>query len=159
MKIEIKEAKKEDIDSILRLQTKLSDYHRKIEKNYYKAGKERKAIEKKRLVEYFSKREKNRKILVAKVGNKIVGFFIGKIEKAHSYCQAKKIGVIFQAFVEEKFRRKGIGRLFFEELLKWFKKKKVKFIEVEVDSKNKIGVEAYKRYGFFEFHKRMRLDL
>jgi ribosomal protein S18 acetylase RimI-like enzyme len=61
--------------------------------------------------------------------------------------------------VKENFRRKGIGKLLFEELLNWFRKRKVKFVEVEVDSRNKIGIEAYKKYGFFEFHKRMRLDL
>jgi ribosomal protein S18 acetylase RimI-like enzyme len=49
--------------------------------------------------------------------------------------------------------------LLVEELLNWFGKRKIKFVEVEVDSRNKIGIRAYKKYGFFEFHKRMRLDL
>jgi ribosomal protein S18 acetylase RimI-like enzyme len=159
MQIKIEEAKKEEIGSVLSLMMELSDYHKKIDPKYYKSGKERKERDKKRLIEYFSKKRKNRKILVAKVKNKIVGFLIGGVEKSPSYCKEKKIGVIYRAYVKENFRRRGIGKLLVEELLKWFRKRKIKFVEVEVDSRNKIGTEAYKKYGFFEFHKRMRLDL
>jgi ribosomal protein S18 acetylase RimI-like enzyme len=159
MEIKIKEAKKEEMGSVLSLMRQLSDYHKKIDPKYYKSGKERKERDKKRLIEYFSKKRKNRKILVAKVKNKVVGFLIGSIEKPPPYCKENKIRVIHRAYIKENFRRKGIGKLLVEELLKWFRKRKIKFVEVEVDSRNKIGIEAYKKYGFFEFHKRMRLDL
>jgi ribosomal protein S18 acetylase RimI-like enzyme len=159
MEIKIEEAKKKDINSILQLTAGLSDYHKKIDPKYYKSGKERKERDKKRLIEYFSKKRKNRKILVARVKNKVVGFLIGGIEKSHLYCKENKIGVIHRAYIKENFRRKGIGKLLVEELLNWFGKRKIKFFEVEVDSRNKIGIRAYKKYGFFEFHKRMRLDL
>jgi ribosomal protein S18 acetylase RimI-like enzyme len=159
MEINIEEAKKNEMSSVLSLMTELSDYHKKIDPKYYKSGKEREESDKKRLIEYFSKKRKNQKILVAKVKNKIVGFLIGGIQKSHSYCKENKIGVIHRVYVKENFRKRGIGKLLIEELLKWLKKRKVKFVEVEVDSRNKIGIEAYKKYGFFEFHKRMRLDL
>ena len=159
MEVKIEEAKKEKINSILSLMTKLSDYHKKIDPKYYKSGKEREESDKKRLIEHFSKKRKNQKILVAKVKNKIVGFLIGGVEKSPPYCKENKIGVIHRAYIKENFRRKGIGKLLVEELLKWFRKRKIKFVEVEVDSRNKIGIEAYKKYGFFEFHKRMRFDL
>ena len=89
MEIKIEEAKKEEINQILSLMMKLSDYHEKIDPKYYKSGKERKERDKKRLIEYFSKKRKNRKILVAKVKNKIVGFLIGGIEKPPSLLQRK----------------------------------------------------------------------
>jgi ribosomal protein S18 acetylase RimI-like enzyme len=159
MEIKIEEAKKEEINSILSLMMGLSDYHRKIDPKYYKSGKERKESDKRRLTEYFSKRRKNRKILVAKVKNKVVGFLIGGIEKSPPYCRENKIGVIHRAYVKENFRKRGIGKLLVEELLKWLKKRKIKFVEVVVDSRNKIGIGAYEKYGFLEFNKRMRLDL
>lgn len=71
----------------------------------------------------------------------------------------RKIGEIEVAFVEEKFRRKGIGKILFEELVKWFKKRKINLIEVLVDSRNEIGISAYKKYGFKEVAKRMALRL
>jgi ribosomal protein S18 acetylase RimI-like enzyme len=158
MEIKIEEAK-EEMGSVLSLMMQLSDYHKKIDPKYYKSGKERKERDKKRLIEYFSKKRKNRKILVAKVKNKVVGFLIGGVEKSPPYCKENKIGVIHRAYIKENFRRRGIGKLLVEELLNWFRKRKIKFVEVEVDSRNKIGIEAHEKYGFFEFHKRMRLDL
>jgi hypothetical protein len=77
----LKKRKKEEMDSVFSLMVQLSDYHKKIDPKYYKSGKEREESDKKRLIEYFSKKRKNRKILVAKLKNKIVGFLIGGIEK------------------------------------------------------------------------------
>jgi polynucleotide 5'-kinase involved in rRNA processing len=89
MEIKIEEAKKNEMSSVLSLMMELSDYHKKIDPKYYKSRKERKERDKKRLIEYFSKKRKNRKILVAKVKNKIVGFLIGGIEKTPSLLQRK----------------------------------------------------------------------
>jgi ribosomal protein S18 acetylase RimI-like enzyme len=159
MKIKIEEAKRKDINSIVKLQMGLADYHKKIDFKYYKSGRERKEKLRKRLLQRLSKKRRNSKFLVAKIRNQVVGFFIGGIHKSWPYCREKKIGEIYQAYVDRKFRKKGIGKLLFQELLKWFKKRKIKFIEVEVDSRNEIGISAWKKYGFFEFQKKMRLNL
>jgi len=159
MKIKIEEVKKGDINSIVKLQMRLADYHKEIDPRYYRSGKESEKQRRERLKGYFSKKRKNTKILVAKVNGKITGFLKGAIHKLHLYCREERMGEISQLYIDEKFRRKRIGKLLFEELLKWFKKRKIKFIEVQVDSKNKIAIVAYKKYGFFEFQKRMKLDL
>jgi hypothetical protein len=39
------------------------------------------------------------------------------------------------------------------------KKRKMKFVEVTVDSRNNIGISAWKKYGFREAKKTMKLDL
>lgn len=159
MKIKIEEAKRRDLNSILKLQMGLSDYHKEIDFKYYKSGKERKNHLKKRLLKFLAKKRKNQKFLVAKFGNKIVGFLAVIIHKPRNYCREKKIGEIGQMYIDKKFRRKSIGELLFKEALGWFRKRKIKFIEVSVDSRNQIGISAYKKYGFFEFQKRLRLDL
>lgn len=159
MKIKIEEAKRKDINLIIKLQMGLADYHKSIDAKYYKSWRERKEQLRKRLLEILSKRQRNRKFLVAKIKNRVVGFFIGGIHKSLPYCREEKIGEVYQAFVDKKFRKKGVGKLLFEELIKWFKRRKIKFIEVLVDSRNKIGISAWKKYGFFEFQKRMKLDL
>jgi ribosomal protein S18 acetylase RimI-like enzyme len=159
MKIKIEEAKRKDINSILRLQMDLADYNKKIDPKYYRSGKERKKQLRKSFLKSVSKKRRNRKFLVAKIKNRVIGFFIGGIHKSLPFCREEKIGEVYRAYVDKKFRGKGIGKLLFEELLKWFKRRKIKFVEVEVDSRNKIGIKAYKKYGFFELHKRMRLDL
>jgi hypothetical protein len=52
-----------------------------------------------------------------------------------------------------------VGEGIFKELIKWFKANKINNVELSVDSRNKIGLTAWKKYGFFEFQKKMRLDL
>jgi GNAT superfamily N-acetyltransferase len=104
-------------------------------------------------------KDRNTKIIIAEKNKKIIGYFMGAIEKAPSYVISKEIGVIFDAFIEKEYRNKGVGKKIFKELLKWFKKKKVKHIELTVDARNKIGLSAWKRFGFFDFRLKMRLDL
>ncbi|MGC8981453.1 MAG: GNAT family N-acetyltransferase [Minisyncoccia bacterium] len=159
MKIKIEEAKKRDFNQIIKLQMGLADFHKKIDSKYYKSGKERRKHLEKRLNKFFSKKRKNQKFFVAKVKDKIIGFLNIGIHKPHFYCRERKIGELGQMYVDKKFRRKRIGELLFKEVKNWFKKRKIKFIEILVDSRNQIGISAYKKYGFFEFQKRMRLDL
>ena len=97
--------------------------------------------------------------MVAEIDDKVIGYFIGKIEKAKSFIASKKIGKISDAFMEEKYRKSGIGRMMFDELVQWFKKNKIKHIELSVDSRNEIGVKSWQKFGFKEFMKKMRLDL
>ena len=44
-------------------------------------------------------------------------------------------------------------------MVKWFKENEIKYVELSVDSRNKVGIEAWKKLGFFEFMKKMCLDL
>jgi len=134
----------------------LADYHRKID-SYYKFGFETKIGFRKYLSEILN--QKNIKVLVAETDNKIVGYFIGTIEKAKAFVVPKKIGRISDAFVAKKYRKSGIGKKMFKELVKWFKKKNIKHIELSVDSRNETGIKAWQKFDFKEYMKKMRLDL
>ncbi len=156
MKIKIEEAKRKDIKSIIELDMGLADFHRKID-GYYKSGKETRELYKKYLLRNFGR--KNFKVFVARDKGKVIAYFIGRIKKPKLYAVPKKVGSISTAFVLGKYRGKGIGKEMFKELIDWFKVNKIKNIELSVDSRNKIGLAAWKKYGFFEFQKKMRLDL
>ncbi len=156
MNLKIRKATLNDIEAIVRLNEQLANYHRKIDK-YYKPGSEIEKSFRKHLSEIIRKR--NVKIMVAEIDDKVIGYFIGKIEKAKSFIASKKIGKISDAFMEEKYRKSGIGRMMFNELVQWFKKNKIKHIELSVDSRNETGIKAWQKFGFKEFMKKMRLDL
>ncbi|MEM5766095.1 MAG: GNAT family N-acetyltransferase [Candidatus Aenigmatarchaeota archaeon] len=143
---------------MVRLWKKLTDYHHKLNSKRYLSGEEGEEKIRQSLEKFFEKNRRNRKFLVAVKKGKLIAMMLGLIRKSPSYLYGKRFGEIDVAFIEEKFRRKGIGRKFFEELLKWFKKRKIKLIEVLVDSKNEIGISAYKNYGFSEVSKRMALE-
>jgi ribosomal protein S18 acetylase RimI-like enzyme len=40
-------------------------------------------------------------------------------------------------------------------MAKWFRKKKLKYMELTVDSRNKLGLKAWKDAGFREMKKEM----
>lgn len=152
--IKIEEAKRKDINSVIKLSKEMADFHRQID-DYYQSGRE--IDNKKWILKKFGKR--NFKILIAKKGNKIIGYGISEIRKPKSYIVPQKIGDLMNLYVEEVYREKGVGRKIFEQFLQWFKKRNIKNIELSVDARNEKAIKAYKKYGFFEFHKKMRLDL
>lgn len=155
--MEIVELEKKHINSIAKLSKKLLDFHWKIDR-YYRRGSEKTQEEfKNYLLKNFNK--KNFKILVILDQKKPIGYFIGKIEKGKPHISPQKIGKIESAFLLERYRKKKLGEKAFKKLLEWFQKNKIRNVEVSVDSRNKIGVRAWKRYGFFEFQKNLRLDL
>ena len=153
----IRNPKKQDIQFIVKLVKKMVDYHQAIDK-YYKDYSGYDDIE---ISDHFEKLMKDRdtKIIIAEENKKVIGYFMGVIEKAPQYVLPKEIGVIFDAFIEEEYRNQGVGKKIFKELLEWFEKKKVKHIELTVDARNKIGLRAWKKFGFFDFRLKMRLDL
>jgi len=152
----IRKARSSDIDAIVRLNMQLADYHRKID-GYYQSGAQtadgfRQFLEK--IID-----DDNYLILVAQIKDKITGYFIGTISEAKPFLVPQKTGRISDAFVEKDFRKSGIGRMMFDTLLNWFKEHRVKHLELSVDVRNKIGVEAWKKYGFQEFMLKMKMDL
>jgi len=154
--MKIIEAKKKDINCIIKMNKEMADYHWKID-NYYKSGREIEFGFKKWILKNFGKR--NFKILIAKEKNKILGYGIAEIKKPKPYIRPKKIGHLTNLYVKEKYRRHGIGRQIFDKFLEWFKSREIKHIELSVDSRNQIGISAYQKYGFFEYQKKMRMDL
>jgi len=154
--MKIRKAKKEDIAKIVVLNSGLSAYHRKID-TYYVDAKESIRRFSKHMKESIAK--KNFCILVAEEGEELVGFLVGRVDKPRAYAKPKKIGMLSSAYVDPKFRRLKIGQKFFENFLTFCQKNKVKNIELSVDCRNVIGLNAWKKYGFKEFMHRMRLDI
>jgi ribosomal protein S18 acetylase RimI-like enzyme len=68
-------------------------------------------------------------------------------------------GFICDIFIEKKFRHKGVGEALIKNMVKWFKSKKIRDVELNVYSKNIKALKIYKHLGFKEFDKVMRLQI
>jgi ribosomal protein S18 acetylase RimI-like enzyme len=154
--MKIRKANKKDIEQIVELNSKLGDYHVKFD-SYYKKGKDIEPYFRKYLKKIITKR--NSRIIVAEENKKIIGFIFGSINNARFYAKPKRIGSLHTAFVLGEYRNLGAGKAMLDDFIGWLKKKKIKNIELSVDFRNKIGNKAWKRFGFKDFMKRMRLDL
>lgn len=153
--INIRKADRNDLPAIADLAGKMIDYHRSLDE-YYKPLSAYKDLEKE-LTEELA--DKNSLFLIAEKDNKIGGYFRGAIESAPSYASPKKIGVIYDIYVAEEYRRHGIGEALMKDVLEWFGAKNVKNIELSVDARNTSAINFWKRFGFFEYKLRLRRDI
>ncbi len=90
------------------------------------------------------------------------GVVVGVLElmKRHVECPAqvmKDVLFISTMAVDEKYRGKGIGHLFFEKVKRLKQEKGYDTIELQVNAKNRLAYEMYRKYGFTEKSINMEL--
>lgn len=156
MQIKIRKAKKPDLEKIVKLQKEQNLLHQKFDHKFYTPSddytNEWKKVAKEKL--------KNRKcfLSVAIDSNKIVGFIQGDI-RIRGLRKIKEYGHVTEIFVKNKYRGKSIGTSLMVELVRWFKSKKIKYVELGVNSKNKNAIKFYKKLGYKEYEKTMKRDI
>ena len=96
-------------------------------------------------------------IFVAEIGGKIVGYSLGWVSQPWAY--KGKRGYICDCFVEKSYRRHGIGKALIEATLNWFIKKGIECVEADVYSANVPSLRLFKKLGFEEVFKRLRLTV
>ena len=153
--MQIRNFKKSDIPSLLNLIKFMVEYHLKIDR-YYRPYAEYKNLEEE--MDSWLK-DKDTRVLIAEKSGKLIGYLQIAVESAPTYVSAKKIGIIYNLLVVEKYRRRGVAGQLMSEGLKWLEIKKVKNVELSVDARNKDAIQFWKKLGFFEYKFRMRLDL
>lgn len=149
----IRKAKLTDVDEITELNIELMQYHKKYD-SYYIIVKNARALVKKHTK--LKIKSRNALVLVAEVDGKIIGYLKAEIKKHNPIYTNNVIGNLGDEFVITKYRRYGIGKELTKEFLKWLKLKKVKEVIVTVDSRNKISINAWKKFGFKDFQLKLK---
>ena len=90
------------------------------------------------------------------------GVVVGVLElmKRHVESPAqvtKDVLFISTMAIDEKYRGKGIGHLFFEKVKQLKQEKGYDTIELQVNAKNRLAYEMYRKYGFTEKSINMEL--
>ncbi len=99
------------------------------------------------------------KIFVAKQDkSRVVGFIIGSVD-ADDALVFSRSGTLEDWYVEDEFRRKGIGTRLYEKLEKWFIENKCDQIRSDTWDGNQLSIQAHRRAGFFvsgvQFRKKL----
>ncbi|MBL7147360.1 MAG: GNAT family N-acetyltransferase [Nanoarchaeota archaeon] len=145
----IRKAKKEDFEDCFKLELEYAKYNNKIvipkSFQYSLSKKERR--------KQFNKKIKkiNTLFLVMHDKNKIVGFFIGNIDKLNTNgfkFKESKVGYLENVFITKKYRNKSYFSKFMKIFYDYLKKNKIKYCVLHVDIKNKKVIEAYNKWGF-----------
>lgn len=135
-KIKIRKARKTDSKSILNLINELAEFE--------KLNSPDKSAQRRLIKDAFSKNPPF-KILLAEVDSKIAGYSFYFF--TYSSFKAKKTLYLEDIFVAENFRNNGIGKLFFNELIKIAKKNNCGGMEWIVLDWNINAIKFYERLG------------
>lgn len=155
MNITIREATNNDLPKIMKLIEGVVNYHHNIDR-YYKPFSSYKGLDKYTVDQL---KDNKVKMLLAFDDDKLIGRMVGVITKASPYVEPKEIGCIDEAYLEEEYRHKQIGEKLFEQILVWFNEKDVNYIQLSVDARNNIGIDAWHKFGFKDYRIEMRKDL
>ena len=146
--MKIRKATKKDLKSLNELQLALADY----ECFLCKTLKKPESVKKKYFNNYKKKiKSKNCIFFVAEDKGKIIGYVLGEIETPEHPHIFNKRGYIVDAFILKEYRRMGMGEQLFQELIKWFKSKGVKWIKVGVYANNFNSIKFWGKMGFKEY--------
>ena len=90
------------------------------------------------------------------------GVVVGILELMRRHVESpaqvtKDVLFISTMAIDEKYRGKGIGHLFFEKVKQLKQEKGYDTIELQVNAKNRLAYEMYRKYGFTEKSINMEL--
>ncbi len=154
--IEVRDATKHDLRAVTNLWTELAEYHSKLSDTFALAWDSRL-----RWSRYLASRFKeiSTKLVVAEENGKIVGFMFCLLTPNTPIYAERKIGVISDAYVLPERRGRGVTKLMFEQSAKWFRRNKVKSIQLGVAAANAEARAVWSKMGFEPFMMYERLDI
>lgn len=87
---------------------------------------------------------------VAEKDNRILGFILFYIEKRERWWEVKYAGYIDLIIIDKHARGKGISKLLLKKAYEIFRKKKLKYVRLSVQTGNKKAYAVWKKLGFKE---------
>lgn len=109
------------------------------------------------LYENFIENEQNC-ILIAENNGIVMGYLYGFIlNGGDAYIDV--VTQLDAMFVDEEYRKLGIGNALIDEFKKWSKQKNAKYIELKVCNNNEDAISLYKKNGFENVKTIMSLEL
>jgi ribosomal protein S18 acetylase RimI-like enzyme len=88
--------------------------------------------------------EKNHLFIGIEIEKNIIAIISGYIKNAPN----GNVGYIDNMFVSNEYRGQGYSTILRDEFLKWLKKKKIEYCQLDVLAKNHHAVEIYQKWNF-----------
>ena len=101
-------------------------------------------------------KSKNSKIILAQDNERTIGYsYAVIIEPDPATAKRDKYGYIHDLFVIPEYRHKGIGKLLFDEILKWFHTLDIDRVELDVIVCNYLANLFWEKQGFTDHTRRL----
>ena len=154
----IRRAAAGDTDAVGRLWEKLVAYHRSLDERLPEAANNGGDLYARRIMDRIN--DTHTGIFVAEVDGEIVGFVLGLIvDLVPEMFRQLTGGFLADIYVDDAFRRCGVGRQMVSALVEWFEARGVQYMEWYVASENAVGRAFWENVGGRAIMVRMRLNL
>jgi ribosomal protein S18 acetylase RimI-like enzyme len=152
MNVQIRFARQNDYESVIRIMSQVQDMHVEWRPDIYKPNEN--------LIpeDVFEKIIENGTFYVAESEGVVVGILEIVFRHIESPSQVTRDVIFIDSMaIDEKYRGMGIGHQMFDFLKKLKKEKNLDGIELQVNARNSAAYEMYKKYGFTEKSINMEL--
>lgn len=143
--VTIRVALPEDVVSISKLWLKFMEYNARFDNSFKVKSK---------IVGRFARElgqrldDPNYRLAITEIENEIVGYCLSYVSRKPYFFKLGKFGFIGDLFVLESHRRKGYGHLLVKDAQEFFKRKKVKQVELLVANGNVDTIKFWEKMGF-----------
>ncbi len=98
-------------------------------------------------------------LLVAVIGDELIGSGYGRIENAKPYLQHTTYAYLGFMYVDPLHRGKGINKQIIKALVNWCMQQNITELRLDVYENNKPAITAYEKVGFAKHMIEMRMGL
>ena len=151
-KLNIRDAKLEDLPILLEFEQAIVETERPNEKNIKQGNVKFYDLES--LI-----RSTDSKVLVAEINHQLIGTGFADIRQSRDYLEDEYHSYLGFMYVDPQHRGKGINQLVIQKLIDWSKEKGLTAISLEVLEKNISAVKSYQKVGFEKVLIEMRMNL
>lgn len=144
----IRRAKEADFQRITELWIEMMSYHLSFDSRFELAVDHKESY-----LEYLRSIQENYDyaVFVAEEGDEIIGYTIGMILSNPTVFSLVRYGFIAEMMVSESKQRTGCGEKLWEHARRWFKRRGITVIQLNVSPHNKKGYNFWKKVGCNEF--------
>ena len=102
---------------------------------------------------------KDRLCLVAESDGLPIGFLVATLRKRSPAFGGWKYGHIYDVYVHGPYRRAGVGTALVEEAFRWFRRRRIRRVQLQVRARNTAGIEFWNDLGFGDLAVTMEILL
>ena len=108
--------------------------------------------------EYFKDMIENNIVYVAETNGNIIGYLAGSISEQISYI-TETFAELDNMYVNEEYRRYGVGTLLINEFKKHCKENNIQNIKVTASAKNTRAIQFYMKNEFADYNVTLKLKV